>query len=80
MAKRNGGIIGKVNTPTVSTAKGVWRLQDQYNARKNNILARATSSSRIFSHSWWRSMVDLVLIISQLQAVELVVTELLQII
>jgi hypothetical protein len=37
MAKRNGGIIGKVNTPTVSTAKGVWRLQDQYNARKNNI-------------------------------------------
>ena len=37
MAKRNGGIIGKVNTPTTSVAKGVWRLQDQYNARKNNI-------------------------------------------
>jgi hypothetical protein len=37
MAKRNGGIIGKVNTPTTSTAKGVWRLQDQYNARKNDI-------------------------------------------
>ena len=37
MAKRNGGVIGKVNTPTTSTATGVWRLQDQYNARKNNI-------------------------------------------
>jgi hypothetical protein len=37
MAKRNGGIIGKVNTPTTSTATGVWRLQDQYNARKNDI-------------------------------------------
>ena len=37
MAKRNGGIIGKVNTPTTSAAVGVWRLQDQFNARKNNI-------------------------------------------
>ena len=37
MAKRNGGIIGKVNTPTSSTAVGVWRLQDQFNARKNDI-------------------------------------------
>jgi len=37
MAKRNGGIIGKVNTPTTSVAKGVWRLQDQFNAKKNNI-------------------------------------------
>ena len=32
MAKRNGGIIGKVNTPTANTATGMWRLQDQYNA------------------------------------------------
>jgi hypothetical protein len=37
MAKRNGGIIGKVNTPTTSVATGVWRLQDQFNAKKNNI-------------------------------------------
>ena len=37
MAKRNGGIIGKVNTPTSSTAVGVWRLQDQFNAKKNSI-------------------------------------------
>ena len=37
MAKRNGGIIGKVNTPTTSAAVGVWRLQDQFNAKKNSI-------------------------------------------
>ena len=37
MAKRNGGVIGKVNTPTTSTATGVWRLQDQFNAKKNSI-------------------------------------------
>jgi hypothetical protein len=37
MAKRNGSIIGKVNTPTTSVATGVWRLQDQFNAKKNSI-------------------------------------------
>jgi len=36
MAKRNGGVIGKVNTPTTSVATGVWRLQDQFNAKKNS--------------------------------------------
>ena len=37
MAKRNGGIIGKVNTPTQLVAKGVWALIDQFNARVSNI-------------------------------------------
>jgi len=37
MAKRNGSIIGIINTPTTTTATGVWRLQDQFNARKNDI-------------------------------------------
>ena len=37
MAKRNGGIIGKVNTPTASVAKGVWDLQDQFNAQVGSI-------------------------------------------
>jgi hypothetical protein len=49
MAKRNGGIIGKVNTPTTSTAGGVWRLQDQFNARKNDIWPGATLFSRFSS-------------------------------
>jgi hypothetical protein len=37
MAKRNGGIIGKVNTPTTSVATGVWALQDQFNASVDDI-------------------------------------------
>jgi len=37
MAKENGGIIGVDNTPTTSTASGVWDLQDQYNARVGDI-------------------------------------------
>jgi hypothetical protein len=37
MAKENGGIIGVVNTPTTSTASGVWALEDQYNARVGDI-------------------------------------------
>jgi hypothetical protein len=54
MAKRNGGIIGKVNTPTTSTATGMWRLQDQYNARKNDIWPSTPYVSRFFSNSWRR--------------------------
>jgi hypothetical protein len=54
MAKRNGGIIGKVNTPTTSTAGGVWRLQDQYNARKNDIWPSTPYSVDFFSYSWRR--------------------------
>ena len=37
MAKDNGGIIGVLNTPTQSSAKGVWSLEDQYQARVSNI-------------------------------------------
>ena len=37
MAKENGGIIGVVNTPTTTTASGVWALEDQFNARVSNI-------------------------------------------
>ena len=37
MAKDNGGIIGILNTPTQSSAKGVWALEDQFNARVSNI-------------------------------------------
>ena len=37
MAKENGGIIGVVNTPTTTTATGVWALEDQFNARVSNI-------------------------------------------
>ena len=37
MAKDNGGIIGILNTPTATSAKGVWALEDQFNARVSNI-------------------------------------------
>lgn len=33
----NGGIIGVVNTPTLSSASGVWSLQEQESARKAGI-------------------------------------------
>jgi hypothetical protein len=36
MAKENGGVIGVLNTPSTSSAKGVWALQDQYEAKRNN--------------------------------------------
>jgi len=29
----NGGIIGTVNTPTSTTATGVWHQQEQYEAK-----------------------------------------------
>jgi len=35
MAKDNGGIIGVLNTPSTTSAKGVWALQDQYQAKRN---------------------------------------------
>jgi hypothetical protein len=36
MAKDNGGIIGVLNTPSTTSAKGVWALEDQYQARTTN--------------------------------------------
>jgi hypothetical protein len=35
MAKENGGIIGVLNTPSTTSASGVWALQDQYEAKRN---------------------------------------------
>ena len=35
MARDNGGVIGVLNTPTATTASGVWALQDQYEAKRN---------------------------------------------
>lgn len=35
MAKENGGVIGVLNTPSTTTASGVWALQDQYEAKRN---------------------------------------------
>ena len=34
---KNGGLITKtINTPTTSSASGVWSLQEQYEAETNN--------------------------------------------
>jgi hypothetical protein len=49
MAKENGGIIGVVNTPTTSTASGVWALEDQFNARVGDIWPGQLLIHRIFS-------------------------------
>ena len=37
MNQDNGGIIGKINTPTTSVASGVWSLQDQFEAQTSSI-------------------------------------------
>lgn len=33
---RNGGLIGSLNVPTSSSAKGVWSLNDYFNQNKNS--------------------------------------------
>ena len=37
MNQDNGGIIGKINTPTTTVASGVWGLQDQFEAQSSSI-------------------------------------------
>jgi hypothetical protein len=37
MNQDNGGIIGKLNTPTTTVASGVWTLQDQFEAQASSI-------------------------------------------
>jgi len=37
MNQDNGGIIGKINTPTTLVASGVWTLQDQFEAQTSSI-------------------------------------------
>jgi len=37
MDQNNGGIIGKINTPTTSVASGVWSLDSQFEAQSGSI-------------------------------------------
>ena len=37
MNQDNGGIIGKINTPTTSVASGGWSLQDQFESQSSSI-------------------------------------------
>ena len=37
MNQDNGGVIGKINTPTTTVASGVWTLQDQFEAQSSSI-------------------------------------------
>ena len=36
MNQDNGGIIGKINTPTTTVASGVWSIQDQFEAQSSS--------------------------------------------
>mgnify|MGYP000182632150 CR=1 FL=1 len=43
---KNGGLITKtINTPTTSSASGVWSLQEQYEAETNNAWPKYYSTS-----------------------------------
>jgi len=37
MNQDDGGIIGKINTPTTSVASGVWTLDSQFEAQSSSI-------------------------------------------
>ena len=37
MNQDNGGVIGKINTPTTTVASGVWSIQDQFEAQSSSI-------------------------------------------
>ena len=37
MNQDNGGIIGKINTPTTNVASGVWTLDSQFEAQSSSI-------------------------------------------
>ena len=37
MNQDNGGIIGKINTPTTNVASGVWSIQDQFESQSSSI-------------------------------------------
>ena len=37
MNQDNGGIIGKINTPTTSVASGVWTLDSQFESQSSSI-------------------------------------------
>ena len=37
MNQDNGGIIGKINTPTTSVASGVWSIEQQFEAQSSSI-------------------------------------------
>ena len=36
MNQDNGGVIGKINTPTTTVASGVWSIQDQFEAQSSS--------------------------------------------
>ena len=36
MNQDNGGVIGKINTPTTLVASGVWTLQDQFESQSSS--------------------------------------------
>jgi len=36
MNQDNGGIIGKINTPTTSVASGVWSIEQQFEAQSSS--------------------------------------------
>ena len=37
MNQDNGGVIGKINTPTTSLASGVWSLDSQFDSQSSSI-------------------------------------------
>jgi len=48
MNQDNGGIIGKINTPTTTLASGVWSLDSQFDSQASSIWASCISTSNFY--------------------------------
>jgi len=46
----NGGILGPANTPTYSSSKGIWRLEEEYAAIKVSAWARPPVQSGLIAY------------------------------
>jgi hypothetical protein len=58
MNQDNGGIIGKLNTPTTTVASGVWTLQDQFEAQTSSIWPLAFPQTTFTNSCIWNSADD----------------------
>jgi len=53
MDQNNGGILGKINTPTTSVASGVWSLDSQFESQSSSIWPLAFPQTTIANSARW---------------------------
>ena len=58
MDQNNGGIIGKINTPTTSVASGVWSLDSQFESQSGSTWPLAFPQTTFSNSCVWNSADD----------------------